>query len=166
MGEILRHQPSSVGKKALRRETPRKETLLKIYREHKPQLSLAPFVKNLLAHWARNGRQIGILTDGRSLTQRNKIRALGLDDYTNAIVISEEFGSEKPNVNNYRYFEERFPNSTYVYVGDNLAKDFVAPNRLGWTTVGVLDRGNNIHAQHFEKVADEQLPRYVINAVA
>ena len=37
----------------------------------------------------------------------------------------------------------------YVYIGDNPHKDFITPNKLGWTTICLLDRGQNIHKQNF-----------------
>ncbi len=96
------------------------------------------------------GIDIGLITDGRSITQRKKILALGLDKYISneMIIISEEFGSEKPSLDNYKYFMKRKPNCNhFVYVGDNTQKDFIAPNTLGWTTIGLIDDGSNIHPQ-------------------
>ena len=43
------------------------------------------------------------------------------------------------------------PANRYVYVGDNPVKDFVAPNELGWMTVGLKAGVRNIHTQVFEK---------------
>lgn len=37
----------------------------------------------------------------------------------------------------------------FYYIGDNLRKDFVAPNKLGWQTICLLDNGENIHSQDF-----------------
>ena len=36
------------------------------------------------------------------------------------------------------------PGDRFVYVGDNPAKDFVAPNAMGWTTVQIV-RDGGIH---------------------
>ena len=126
------------------------ETLLQWYRTHIPNIALPEDSKNLLDHLRDKDIPIGILTDGRSITQRNKINALGLSDYIpkQNIVISEEFGSEKPDEKNYRYFESLYPEiENFIYVGDNPRKDFIAPNRLGWKTIGLLDDGHNVHKQ-------------------
>src|SRR6188472_1968409 len=56
-----------------------KRFLIETYREHQPSLKLAPEVAELLGGLRDSGRILGIITDGRSVTQRNKIRALGLD---------------------------------------------------------------------------------------
>ena len=69
--------------------------------------------------------------------------------FFNAIVISEEFGSEKPHINNYLYFQNKFPDKNYTYIGDNTSKDFVSANSLNWTTICLLDKGDNIHKQNF-----------------
>ena len=93
---------------------------------------------------------MGIITDGRSVTQRNKIEALGLEDTFDDIIISEEFGSSKPSEENYLYFEKKYGNSNFTYIGDNTVKDFVTPNSLGWNTLCLLDDGNNIHKQNLD----------------
>lgn len=143
-----------------------KSYLLDRYRSHIPQIRLDH--ETLLCLSALKDRNIpmGLITDGRSVTQRNKIRALGLHTWiedTN-IIISEEFGSEKPSERNYRYFEERYPDCHFWYVGDNLRKDFVTPNRLGWQTICLLDDGRNIHKQDFS-LPEAYLPNFRITTL-
>ncbi len=38
-----------------------------------------------------------------------------------------------------------FPHESFAYISDNPAKDFVAPNRLGWRTIQLLYPGQ-VHA--------------------
>lgn len=126
------------------------ESLLQWYRIHIPDIVLPEDSKILLDYLHDKNITIGILTDGRSITQRNKIESLGLNRYVpeRNIVISEEFGSEKPCEANYAYFESIHPEiEKIMYVGDNPQKDFIAPNHLGWETIGLLDDGRNIHKQ-------------------
>ena len=126
---------------------------LDIYRSHNPQLELSDETTSTLTTLKDAGYILGLITDGRSLQQRNKIKAYGLSTYIadENIVISEEFGSEKPTLANYEFFMKRYPSSTeFVYVGDNVKKDFLAPNNLGWNTICLLDDGRNIHKQNFE----------------
>ena len=40
------------------------------------------------------------------------------------------------------------PGDRYVYIGDNLAKDFVAPNALGWSSVWVDRPAHRRHRIH------------------
>jgi putative hydrolase of the HAD superfamily len=143
-----------------------KHSLITTYRSHLPRLALRQEVEQLLNELRARGHTMGLLTDGRSVTQRNKIRALHLDRWINDILISEEFGSEKPDERNYQYFERLFPGRRYVYIGDNLNKDFIAPNRLGWQTVCVRDSGHNLHPQDAPSVPKFALPQYWIEQLA
>jgi len=120
------------------------------YRTHVPDFIQYKGVSELLLRFKEKGCFIGLITDGYSLTQRNKLKALGIEELFDLIVISEEFGSEKPNENNYKVFHQ-FATKDYYYIGDNTAKDFLVPNRLGWISVCLLNNGENIHPQDFTK---------------
>ena len=104
---------------------------LDIYRNFKPTWQLLPEVSDLLNRLKEDGCILGLISDGRSVQQRNKFNALGLNRWinNNDVVISEEFGSEKPSLANYEYFMKRYPNAEFTYVGDNPKKDFFAPNQ-------------------------------------
>lgn len=137
---------------------------LDVYRNHKPKISLSQSVVELLEIIKYQGHRIGLITDGRSIQQRNKIKALGLNSFIEDcdIVISEEFGSEKPSLANYKYFMNRYPQlKEFVYIGDNVKKDFLAPNELCWKTICLKDNGENIHKQMFD-VEDCYLPNKVV----
>jgi putative hydrolase of the HAD superfamily len=143
-----------------------KHLLVDIYRNHVPDLSVDTSTIRFLMQLKQADHSLGLLTDGRSKTQRNKIVALGLGQMFDEIVVSEEFGSAKPDEKNYRYFQSRFAGRPCVYVGDNLLKDFVTPNRLGWRTVGVRDRGQNIHPQELANCPATHLPDFWIESIA
>lgn len=143
-----------------------KRQLIKTYRDHNPTLTLAPEVVQMLNNLRASGRSLGIITDGRSVTQRNKIRALGLDAWIDTIVISDEFGSAKPDERNYRYFEEQFPGQQLVYVGNDVEKDFIAPNRLGWQTVGLQHNARHIHLPPRTSAPVPALPQFWIARLA
>lgn len=125
----------------------KKIDLINIYRSHLPKIKLSRNADMFIKFLLKNNIPIGIITDGRSITQRNKIHALGIESILEELVISEEFGSEKPDENNYTHFEKKFPNMHFTYIADNTQKDFISPNRLGWQMVCVLNNGRNIHAQ-------------------
>lgn len=141
--------------------------LLERYRAHVPAMTLASEVRHVLAALRSRGDALGIITDGRSRTQRNKIRALGLGEFFDDenIVVSEEFGSEKPSPRNYEFFMKKFPGAEFCYVGDNPEKDFAAPNALGWESVCLLDDGGNVRAQDFSAVPAAFLPRRKIKSL-
>lgn len=145
-----------------------KATLLSLYRNHVPQISLSDGAFELITEIRRQGYEIGIITDGRSFQQRNKIKALGLSDFVSNenIIISEEFGSEKPSRANYEYFITKYPKaSDFYYIADNPKKDFISPNALGWKTVCVKDDGRNIHTQQMD-LLPEYLPKVVIPSLS
>lgn len=77
-----------------------------------------------------------LITDGRSVTQRNKIAAARLDVFFNDdIYISEETGHDKTSPDNFLLVMKKYAGaSEFHYVGDNPTKDFLQPSRLGWIT--------------------------------
>ena len=91
----------------LRIDTPI-EAYLKIYREHYPTITLSDGVEDTLDEIKHRGFILGLITDGRSVGQRNKINALKLDRWFDDenIIISEEFGSEKTDEKNFKFFME------------------------------------------------------------
>lgn len=137
--------------------------LLKQYRNHFPDIELIKGAKEVLDFCKENSFKLGLISDGRSVTQRNKLKSLKIENSFDKIVISEEFGSEKPNEKNYSVFIE--DNKTeYFYVADNYKKDFVTPNRLGWTTIALKDSGNNIHKQNSE-VEKAYQPKHIVESL-
>ena len=140
---------------------------LYIYRHHKPKIALPEDVAMTLDELQAKGVRIGLITDGRSVQQRNKIEALGLGKWIEEedIVISEEFGSEKPALANYEFFMKRYPEChDFTYVGDNLKKDFIAPNALGWQTICLKDDGRNIHRQRVDDIEKRMMPKRWIDS--
>jgi putative hydrolase of the HAD superfamily len=125
------------------------DSLKSSYRKHLPNFEHYKYIKDFLNELKQKGYKLGLITDGFSVTQRNKITSLGVVDLFDLIIISEEFGTEKPHEENYTAFHQ-FNSDAYYYVGDNLKKDFVTPNRIGWVTICLLDNGNNIHSQNFD----------------
>ena len=126
-----------------------KSRMMRAYREHRPSLTLSTDVAGLLSNLRSLDRSLAIITDGRSVTQRNKFFALGLDTWIDVIVISEELGAAKPNPRAYESIERCFPHGPYVYVGNDVTKDFIAPNRLGWITIGLVDDGRQLRSSEW-----------------
>lgn len=139
-----------------------KSSLLDYYRFHKPDIKLYEGVIAFL-HELSQSYKYSIVTDGRSKTQRNKIQALGLESFMSNIVISEEIRSEKPNIVNFQKAIIGLNSKHNFYIGDNINKDFITPNKMGWTTICLKDSGQNIHTQDFS-VSDKYLPHYCFNS--
>lgn len=140
--------------------------LLYVYRNHFPAISLDESTTFVLDYLTDKGKIMGLITDGRLKTQRNKIKALGLSRWIaeENIIVSEEFGTAKPDSENYRFFMTKYPGKTYAYIGDNIAKDFIAPKSLGWQTICLKNNGQNIHTQNLS-ASEEYLPNHTITNI-
>jgi putative hydrolase of the HAD superfamily len=122
-----------------------KESFLWYYRLHKPDIELSADTKITLQAITNNSRHTAIITDGRVLSQKFKIDALGLSKIPS--FVSDEWGEIKPGINRFLHVMKTLQADRYIYVGDNIKKDFIAPNELGWITIGIVDDGSNIHKQ-------------------
>ena len=114
----------------------KKAECLDIYRSQMPEINLYDGVAELFQGLKENDIKVGIITDGRPEGQRNKIKALGLEELVDDIIITDELGGiqfRKPNDISFRIMQCRWriPFEQIVYIGDNLAKDFQAPRQLG-----------------------------------
>ncbi len=135
------------------------------YRTHYPEISLYNDAENTLIKLQQSGIVLALITDGRINTQGNKISALGLDKFiaNNNIIISEAIGFNKNQPQPFTMLMEQNPDTKkFHYIGDNTSKDFYWPNKLGWTTICLRDKGRNIHQQDFNCPTD-YLPKHVIN---
>ena len=139
------------------------QMVLDIYRNHFPTIQLYKDAKVFLEKLLSQGDEMSLITDGRSITQRNKLRALGIESFFKTIVISEEVNSEKPSENNFKMVMNSKHTENYIYIADNPNKDFITPNKLGWTSICLLDRGKNVHQQNF-KLSIDFLPHYSVNS--
>lgn len=119
--------------------------LVAVYRQHAPQISLAPDAVRLVKRW-RGG--LGLISDGPAATQAAKVRALGLDKRLDHVVLTGALGpgAGKPSPSGYLEIQAAtgLPSERHVYVADNPLKDFLAPRRLGWRTV-MIERPERIH---------------------
>ena len=134
-----------------------KDSLLWIYRLHTPAIALTDSTRAMMQDLEEQCNAVAILTDGRSVSQRKKLAALGLAHLPT--YISEEYGSEKPDTLRFERIMRDFPAHTYVYVGDNPQKDFVAPNALNWKTIGLIGDERNIHSQACDGLPISNLPQ-------
>ncbi len=117
-------------------------------RAHAPQISLSEGARAVLSELRQQSRSYAIVTDGRSITQRAKIAALGCTDAA-FVSISEEIGLSKLEPARFTAVAEGFPAGLFCYVGDNPAKDFFAPRKLGWKTIMLDHMGQGVHTQNF-----------------
>jgi len=140
-----------------------KESLIWTYRTHLPTIKLLPHTLDILKEVEVKSTAICILSDGRSLTQRLKMSALGIGHIRS--YISEEYGETKPGLKRYKLIQDFYPGKKYVYIADNPSKDFIAPNILGWMSIGVKGGDWNIHPQNISETNMESQPSIWINNI-
>lgn len=113
-----------------------KQECVKAYRLQTPEIHLYEGVQEMLKELKGQGYRIGLITDGRPEGQRAKIDVLGLKDLVDEIIVTDELGGieyRKPNPRAFEIMKEKL-NAEYIqmcYVGDNINKDFIAPEQLG-----------------------------------
>lgn len=117
-------------------EIDKKAECLQIYRSQMPEITLYDGVKDMIEILKQKGIKVGIITDGRPEGQRYKLKALGLEEMVDDIIITDELGGiqfRKPNDISFRIMQNRWriPFEQIIYVGDNPDKDFQAPKQLG-----------------------------------
>lgn len=125
------------------------EELIDIYRNSKLELELYKDGKKILI-WAReNGYKLGIITDGCSKVQWNKIDALNVVKLVDKIIVTDDLGKEfwKPHKKSYLDMMSYFNISEdeCIYIGDNPNKDFIGAKELGMKTIRIIrEKGDNI----------------------
>jgi putative hydrolase of the HAD superfamily len=118
--------------------------LIEAYRTHTPQISLFADGAAALERY-RQRAPLALITDGTQMMQRAKVEALGIAGLFREIIYTDALGPDrayfKPHPLSFERVAQSLSADRYVYIGDNAAKDFVAPNALGWTTVQVIRTG-------------------------
>lgn len=120
--------------------TPENKALaLQTYRTHLPAICLDADVAALLKELKKT-QKLGLLTDGRPEGQWAKIRALDLEPYFDKIIVTDELGGpefRKPNEAAFTLMQKALdvPYGKMVYIGDNMKKDFIAPQKLGMQAI-------------------------------
>lgn len=117
-----------------------KQRCLKTYRYQIPEIHLYDGVADLLGELRAKGYLLGVITDGRPEGQRAKIKVLGLERLVDHIIVTDEFGGaeyRKPNPLAFEIMREKLgvKYSEMCYVGDNIKKDFIAPQQLGMRSI-------------------------------
>ena len=120
--------------------------LVAFYRSHEPEIAFCEDAARMLGRVSQF--TTGLITDGSKEAQSAKIRALGLENTLDHVIMTGAWGSEysKPHPRAFAAIERRTSAAPrhIVYIADNGKKDFIAPRRLGWQTVQIL-RPERIH---------------------
>ena len=122
--------------------------LVKIYREHEINQEIYRFyddVVDVLNELKNRNIKLGILSDGFSVSQHNKAKALGLSEWFDEMIFTEDLGKDcsKPSPEGFDILLEKFAvdPEQMIYVGDNPTKDFSIKNSRDIKTARIIRRG-------------------------
>ncbi|HUU17148.1 MAG TPA: HAD family hydrolase [Sedimentisphaerales bacterium] len=121
--------------------------LIEVYRNHNPKISLSQESRDVLCELSTK-YTLALLTDGFLPTQKLKVQALKIEKYFKSIVYTEQLGREcwKPSPAGFEKIMQTLKGKpeNMAYVADNEKKDFIAPNKLGFSTIQLI-RPARIH---------------------
>jgi len=142
----------------------RLQKMINIYRYHNPSISPFPEVKNVLTTLKKRFL-LGIVSDGYLEVQEKKLNALGIRNYFDAVIFSDQLGRDawKPSTKPFEEIVNRlrlFPKEC-IYVADNPLKDFIGAKKIGMFTVRII-RNNGIYSSA-QSPSSEHAPDYIIN---
>ncbi len=129
------------------------KAFVRTYGQHTPTLALFDDAADALDFWQPRAK-LGLITDGHAATQHAKIGALALVPRFAEIIATGALGPDrayhKPHPRSFEMMQAALgvPGDRFIYVGDNLAKDFQAPNALGWTTIRIDRPAHRHHRIH------------------
>ncbi len=121
--------------------------LIEVYRNHNPKISLPQDSRDVLCELSTK-YTLALLTDGFLPAQKLKVQALKIEKYFKSIVYTEQLGREcwKPSPAGFEKIMQTLKGKpeNMAYVADNEKKDFIAPNKLGFSTIQLI-RPARIH---------------------
>ena len=142
--------------------------LVNLYRNHLPDITLYEDASYILNYLLNEGYKLGIITDGYAVAQRQKLKALDIENIFDCIIVTDELGREywKPHKKSYQIMKEKLnvEFDEMMYVGDNINKDFVTANKLFIKTVFIL-RNNGIYFQKANEIDDGYYALFKINSL-
>jgi len=120
------------------------------YVAEQKNIALFPEVEELLNALYKEGKQLGILTNGEETHQAMKIKQLGLSRWIPAekTFISGTIGHAKPKREVFNFIEEKMglDQTKTVYIGDNFEKDIIGAKQAGWQAVWMNHRKKGLPA--------------------
>ena len=118
---------------------------IKLMREHKPNISLSNSNLKKLKVISEKFKNLVLVTNGRSISQRNKLHSLNIKKFFREILISEEFGFKKPDKIFYEKLIEKYKNYNLIFIGDNIEIDLITPINKSLKTILIRNQNNRIH---------------------
>jgi HAD superfamily (subfamily IA) hydrolase, TIGR02254 len=92
----------------------------------------------------KNNYNLYLITNGVSVTQHKRLKAVDLVDFFEEIIISEEVGYQKPMPEIFQHAFSKvkhFDKKTSIMIGDSLSSDIKGGNHAGIDTVWLNNKG-------------------------
>lgn len=140
--------------------------LVRAYRSHTPLITLYPDAQRFVDQTRSLALPVALITDGPRESQRAGITALELEHKFSVLVVTAELGpgKSKPHPAAFELVQQALgPDLRFVYIADNPHKDFLAPNRIGWTTIRIR-RPLGIYSGAIE-LTPEHAPHHTVTSL-
>lgn len=107
-------------------------------------MTLFPGVLEMLEHLKRENIKIAVCTDLTAHIQHRKLKKLGIWEYIDVLVTSEEADAEKPDKRIFELIIKKLhmQPQELLYVGDNLKKDIIGSRDAGMLPIWFNIKGN------------------------
>lgn len=120
----------------------------KEYEANQEKITISDGIREVLNFGKENNIKMGIITNGPTKHQGNKVNNLGLNKWISNkdIFISESEGVAKPDVQIFKLVEHKMnleTDNTY-YIGDSINNDIVGAKSAGWKMIWINRRGVDI----------------------
>ncbi|WP_042351765.1 HAD family hydrolase [Bacillus massiliigorillae] len=140
------------------------------YADQQYKITIVPEIQQVFNMCKEKGIEIGIITNGPSMHQRMKMKALGLSHWfeDDKIIISSEVDVAKPSKEIFAIAEKQFgfaASHTY-YVGDSFQNDVIGAKSAEWKSIWVNHRNRTIDNDEFTpdyQVFDNQQLLQLVN---
>ena len=113
------------------------EKCISVYRTHTPKIKLYSDAKDCLKRL--KNYPLYIVTDGNKIVQKNKIKALNLENHVKKTILTSNYGSRNSKPSTFCFQKicdmEKTSPTNLVYIGDDPHKDFVGLKREGFKTI-------------------------------
>jgi 5'-nucleotidase len=100
----------------------------------------------------KQGKKIGIITNGKKEIQMNKVRKLGLLNVISEknIIISDEVGEAKPNKHIFDVvtLKWNYNSKRALFIGDSWSQDIIGAIDAGWDAIFLNSRNETCSSNH------------------
>lgn len=118
------------------------------YEKLQKEIQLIPDIEATFDYCKENGIQMGIITNGPELHQKNKIEQLRLHQWISPenVFISSSEKVAKPDKKIFQIAESKMglDNKATYFIGDSFANDVVGAKNAGWKSIWINKRNKEI----------------------